>query len=246
MFMRLDKLLCEMNIGTRSKVKELIKSGQVLADGKIIKKPEIHVDEIGTKIICQGKEYQYQPYIYYMMNKPPGVITATTDGKERTVLDVLREQLVEQKGSLTGIPIKDIFPAGRLDKDTVGLLILTNDGSLAHNILSPAKHVPKTYLVKTQSAISPQMADRLKKGVLIGEKERTLPAVITMRKEDECTLTITEGRYHQVKRMFQAVGTNVIYLKRLSMGNLWLDKELEEGQVRELTQKEVMELCLKK
>ncbi len=235
-----------MNIGARSKVKALIKSGQVQIDGKIIRKPETHVDEIRTKIICQGKEYQYRPYIYFMMNKPSGVVTATTDQKERTVLDVLKEQLIAQKGTLAGIPLKDIFPAGRLDKDTVGLLLLTNDGGLAHNLLSPAKHVPKTYQVKTESAITMQMADKLKEGVLIGEKEKTLPAAVTLCAENECTITITEGRYHQVKRMFQAVGTKVIYLKRLSMGSLWLDKELEEGQVRELTQKEVGELCLKK
>lgn len=242
--MRIDKLLCEMNIGSRSQVKELIKKGLVCADGRVVKKPEAHVDENIVVITCQGKVYRYVPYVYYMMNKPSGVITATRDETDRTVLDVLRAEL-SKCGSLTGIPLKDISPVGRLDKDTVGLLLLTNNGELSHNLLSPKNHVPKKYFVKTDGPISDEMVQALENGIMIGQKEKTLPAVIEDRNENQCMITIMEGKYHQIKRMFHAVGRNVIYLKRLSMGTLVLDQGLSEGQVRELTKEEVDALCLK-
>lgn len=244
--MRLDKLLCEMNIGSRSQVKELIKKGLVLVDGRVLTKPEAHVDESRSIITCQGKNYQYTPYVYYMMNKPQGVITATRDEKEQTVLDILRSELLKQNhGDLAGIPVKEISPVGRLDKDTVGLLLLTNHGELAHSLLSPKKHVPKKYFVKTDGPISDEMATSLEAGIVIGPGEKTLPAVIEDRNDDQCLITITEGKYHQVKRMFQAVGRNVVYLKRLSMGTLILDERLGEGQLRKLTKEEVDALCLK-
>ena len=149
-----------MNIGSRSQVKELIKKGLVLADGEPVKRPEIQVDERKVRITCKGQEYGYCPYVYYMMNKPPGVITATSDEKERTVLDLLREHLQKEREELTGIPINDIFPAGRLDKDTVGLLLLTNDGDLAHRLLSPKRHVPNKYFVRTLGPLTRETADR--------------------------------------------------------------------------------------
>lgn len=244
MFMRLDRLLCEMNIGTRSKVKELIKKGQVCIDGAVIHKPDIHVDENKVRVTCQGKEYVYKPYVYYMLNKPPGVVTATTDRYDKTVLDLMKEQLNELAGeNAPGIPIQDIFPVGRLDKDTVGLLLLTNDGELAHNLLSPKKHVSKTYFVRSDQPLTEDRIKSLEEGVLIGEGERTLPAKVSWQEGTECRITITEGKYHQIKRMFCAVGMKVVYLKRLSMGSLVLDEGLSEGQIRELTQKEVMDLC---
>ncbi len=232
-----------MNIGSRSQVKELIKKGLVLADGEPVKRPEIQVDERKVRITCKGQEYGYCPYVYYMMNKPPGVITATSDEKERTVLDLLREHLQKEREELTGIPINDIFPAGRLDKDTVGLLLLTNDGALAHRLLSPKRHIPKKYFVRTNGPITRETADFLEKGVDMGDGETSLPALCELMGSHECHLTITEGKFHQVKRMFQAAGLTVTYLKRLSMGSLTLDGELKEGQVRELTQKEVTDLC---
>lgn len=232
-----------MNIGSRSQVKELIKKGLVLADGEPVKRPEMQVDERKVRITCKGQEYGYCPYVYYMMNKPPGVITATSDEKERTVLDLLREHLLKEREDLTGIPINDIFPAGRLDKDTVGLLLLTNDGALAHRLLSPKRHVPKKYFVRTNGPITRETANFLEKGVDMGDGEMSLPARCELTGSHECHLTITEGKFHQVKRMFQAAGLTVIYLKRLSMGSLTLDGELKEGQVRELTQKEVTDLC---
>lgn len=244
MFMRIDRLLCEMNIGTRSQVKELLRKGQVCVNGEMILKPEFHVDEAHAKITCRGKAYAYRAYVYYMMNKPSGVITATVDQRERTVLDVLKEQLFLCFGEEgAGVPLKDIFPVGRLDKDTVGLLLLTNDGELAHNLLSPVKHVAKQYYVRTDLPLTKEHVRRLEEGVLIGESERTRPAKVVPQGEKECRITITEGKYHQIKRMFQAVGNKVVYLKRLSMGSLVLDETLAEGQIRELTSKEVTDLC---
>lgn len=234
-----------MNIGSRSQVRALIKKGLVFADGIPVPKPETQVDENKVRITCRGKEYRYRPMVYYMLNKPSGVVTATWDKHERTVLDLLKEylQAPEGGGDLAGVPLKDIFPVGRLDKDTLGLLLLTNDGPLAHQLLSPGKHVPKTYLVKTQDPITGEMVSALSAGISMGGGETALPAKVSLLGERECHITITEGKYHQVKRMFRAAGNTLVYLKRLSMGSLRLDDGLEEGQIRELTEKEVAELC---
>lgn len=249
MLMRIDRLLCELNIGTRSRVKELLKRGQVTVNGTIVTKADTKVNETTDQIICQGKEYHYQPLVYYMMNKPAGIISATADLREKTVLDLFCERMSEaNKGELTGIPVKDIFPVGRLDKDTVGLLLLTNDGETAHRLLAPGSHVPKKYFVKINRPLDAEAFALMQNGVDIGEKVLTRPARLESYDENspqkpEYYLTITEGRFHQVKRMFQAVGREVIYLKRVSMGSLELDKTLSEGQVRELTQEEVDALC---
>ena len=233
-----------MNMGSRSRVKELIKKGLVSADGIMIRKPEQQVDEKTANIVCNGISCRYRPYIYFVMNKPAGVISATFDTREKTVLDVLRDQLIEKYGEeVKGIPIKDIFPVGRLDKDTVGLILLTNDGELAHKLLSPKKHVPKKYYVELNVPIREEMANCLRAGVDIGEEGITKPAKLEILSENSCYMTITEGKFHQVKRMFQKVGLTVVYLKRLSMGNLVLDDELGEGCVRELTEKEVEDIC---
>lgn len=233
--MRIDRLLCELNIGSRSQVKELLKRGQISVDGAIVKKADTQVDEKAVRILCRGKEYRYRPFVYFMMNKPAGVITATRDNKERTVMDLFREQYQM-------ISVKNLFPVGRLDKDTVGLLLLTNDGELAHNLLSPKKHVTKMYYVKTDGCLTDERIRQLETGVDIGEKELTQPAILKKEDESTCYLSITEGKFHQVKRMFAAVGLQVIYLKRVSMGNLKLDQDLKEGQIRELTEEEVCKL----
>ena len=179
-----------------------------------------------------------------MMNKPAGVVSATEDSLSKTVLDVFAENLKEIYGNdLSGIPIRDIFPVGRLDKDTVGLLLLTNDGELSHNLLSPKKHVEKRYYVETDLPISRDAADCLRKGVAISKQEFTREAKVELLSDKICIIGITEGKFHQVKRMFQAVGLKVLYLKRISMGTLILDETLPEGKVRELTQEEVYHLC---
>lgn len=244
--MRIDRLLCELNIGSRSEVKTFLKKGFVSVNGVKVSKPETKVDEKSDIISFKGKEYRYRPFVYFMMNKPAGIVSAATDAVCKTVIDLLREQCENlYDGNLSGIPIRDIFPVGRLDKDTVGLLLLTNDGEMAHNLLAPKKHIPKKYYVETDLSIDSEKALILEKGVDIGEKALTKEAVVELISDKACTITITEGKFHQVKRMFQAVGLKVVYLKRLSMGSLVLDSELEEGCVRELTETEVNNLCSK-
>ncbi len=229
-----------MNLGSRSEVKALIKSGRILVNKERVLRPDLKVDEESVVISYQGREYRYRPFVYYMMNKPAGVLCATRDSSCRTVLSLFMEQCGPANGGeLSGIPVQDIFPVGRLDKDTVGLLLLTNDGELAHRLLSPRFHVPKTYYVETDFPLPAEKAAALEAGVDIGDKEPTRKAVVTPLADLSCTITITEGRFHQVKRMFQTQGLTVTYLKRLSMGGLALDPGLSEGQIRELTKEEV-------
>lgn len=241
--MRIDKLLCEMNIGSRSEVKGLLKKGQILVNGIQVTKPEAKVDEQSAVVTFKGKEYRYRPYVYYMLNKPAGVVSATTDEHDKTVLDLLRKHLLMRNDGEEGIPIDDVFPVGGLDKDTVGLLLLTNDGELSHRLLSPKKHVPKTYYVETDGVLNADMRLELEKGLDIGDEKLTKEASVTILEDKKYQITITEGRYHQVKRMFSAVGLKVMYLKRLSMGSLVLDDSLKEGEIRELTEEEVKSLC---
>lgn len=242
--MRIDRFLCELNIGSRKEVKDLLKKGEITINGIKILRPEDKVDEMTAVVCYRGKQFRYRPYVYYMMNKPAGIVSATEDNRDKTVLDLLKEQL-SAKGDkdLYGIPIDDIFPVGRLDKDTVGLLLLTNDGDLSHRLLSPARHVKKCYYVETDLPISAEELKKLENGVDIGEKELTKEAETELLSERSCFLTITEGKFHQVKRMFHAIGLTVTYLKRVSMGSLVLDEDLAEGCIRELTEEEVNSLC---
>ena len=228
---RLDKFLCEMEIGTRSQVKDIVKKGMVSVDGEVVKKADYKFDETAAKVCVNGKELSYQKFYYYMLNKPQGVVSATIDNHDKTVLDLLKDA-----------PGKDLFPVGRLDKDTEGLLLITNDGELSHNLLSPKKHVDKTYLVETKIAVTEEMIHKLEQGVDIGEEQLTLPAKAERIEDKKIELTITEGKFHQVKRMLKAVNNEVIYLKRLSMGSLKLDDTLALGEYRCLTDNEVLEL----
>ena len=228
---RLDKFLCEMEIGTRSQVKDMVKKGMVSVNGEVVKKADYKFDETAATVSVNGKELSYQKYYYYMLNKPQGVVSATTDNHDKTVLDILKD-----------VPGKDLFPVGRLDKDTEGLLLITNDGELSHNLLSPKKHVDKTYLVETKENITEEMVLQLKEGVDIGEEKLTLPAKVNVLEDKKLELTIMEGKFHQVKRMLKAVDNEVIYLKRLSMGSLRLDEKLALGEYRCLTEEEILEL----
>lgn len=235
MKLRLDKYLAEMNLGTRSEVKKLITKGQIQVNGAIVKKPELKLDPTSDRVQYQGREITYVIYEYYMLNKPSGVISATEDKRDTTVID-----LIESRQR------KDLFPVGRLDKDTEGLLLITNDGALAHRLLSPKKHVDKTYYAKISGEVTKEDIETFEKGVCIGEEKLTLPAKLVILKsgaESEIELTIQEGRFHQVKRMFQAVGKEVVYLKRLSMGSLSLDPSLKPGEYRKLTKEEMEQLC---
>lgn len=234
---RLDKYLADMSVGTRSEVKNLIKKGLVTVNGEVIRKPEYKVDIEKDDLVCRGEPVVYQTLVYYMLNKPAGVISATNDPKQQTVLDLITDK-----------SRKDLFPVGRLDKDTVGLLLITNDGNLAHRLLSPKHHVDKCYFAKVQGNVTKDDAEKFAEGVNIGtedEPEITMPGKLDIIKSDdlsEIRLTIQEGKFHQVKRMFQAVEKEVVYLKRERMGSLILDDNLAEGEYRMLTEEELKNL----
>ena len=230
--MRLDKYLCETGFGTRSQVKDLLKKGQVMVNGEVVKKPELKINETTDQILCQGEKASYQKNIYLMLHKPAGVVSATEDNREKTVLDLVRPE--DRKNGL--------FPVGRLDKDTEGLLLLTDDGELAHRLLSPKKHVDKTYYAKIDGQVTEEHVKQFREGLDIGDEKKTLPAVLTILLSgpgSEIEVTIHEGRFHQIKRMFEAVGCKVTYLKRLSMGSLVLDETLPPEEYRPLTEAEL-------
>ncbi len=228
---RLDKFLCDMELGTRSEVKIYLKKGFVTVDGIIQKSPDFKIDPDTHEIAFQGKVLTYQEFYYYMLHKPAGVITATEDKVQKTVMSLLGEDAR-----------KDMFPVGRLDKDTEGLLLITNDGELSHALLSPRKHVPKTYFVEVPEKLNLGQIEALEQGVDIGDDKKTLPGKIEILDDTHIHLTICEGRYHQVKRMLQAVGSEVLYLKRISFGTLTLDESLEKGSYRALTEEEITAL----
>lgn len=235
MKLRLDKYLADMGIGTRSEVKKAIGKGLVQVNGSVVKKTETKLDTDKDEVMYCSNPVSYAEYEYYMLNKPAGVISATHDKREQTVVDLIADRRR-----------KDLFPVGRLDRDTEGMLLITNDGALAHRLLSPDKHVDKVYYARVHGAVTEKDAEVFRNGVDIGEDSPTLPAelhILSSGDESEIELTIREGKFHQVKRMFQAVGKEVVYLKRLRMGPLSLDGTLKPGQYRKLTQKELEELC---
>lgn len=233
--LRLDKYLADMQVGTRTEVKQLIKKGQVSVDGEIVKKPEQKIDSAQAQVFVQGERVGYTEMEYWMLHKPGGYVSATVDKKDKTVLELLKDS-----------KRKDLFPVGRLDKDTEGLLFLTNDGELAHQLLSPKKHVDKTYYAKIDGVVTEEHVKAFAEGLDIGEKSKTMPAKLEILSvEDqisEIKVTIQEGKFHQVKRMFEAIGTKVTYLKRLSMGTLVLDEKLPLGEARLLTEEEIAAL----
>lgn len=231
--MRLDKFLCQLNMGTRSEVKTLIRKGQVSVNGVPAVSPEQKIDETADKVVCKGQALQYRQYVYYMMNKPGNVVSATKDHVDKTVLDLLLPCIPECDRK------REIVPCGRLDKDTEGLLLLTDDGNLVHELLSPKKHVDKTYLVDTAQELTLEQTTQLEQGVDIGEKSPTRPAKTEILSAKQLLLTIHEGKFHQVKRMLVAVGNEVIALKRVSFGPLKLDESLAPGESRELTDEEI-------
>ncbi len=229
--MRLDKFLSDMKCATRSQLKKDIKAGLVSVNGEVIRQNDFAIDEKADKVTYKGVLYEYEKFVYYMLNKPAGVVSATEDKRERTVVDLLKE-----------VGRNDLFPMGRLDKDTEGLLVLTNDGAMAHELLSPSKHVEKVYECTLADCLDEVQKEKLEQGVDIGEKKWTMPATVSVLAEKKIALTIEEGKFHQVKRMLHAVGNEVVYLKRVRMGGLLLDEQLEPGQYRKLTEEEVLRL----
>lgn len=234
MSMRLDKFLTEMGLGTRSEVKKLLKAKQITVNGVVAVKPELKVEPETDEICYQNNKIVYCAYEYYLFYKPAGCVTATEDNVHKTVMDYLTDTVRS-----------DLFPVGRLDIDTEGLLLITNDGALSHELLSPAKHVEKTYYAKIEGKVTEEDVNLFKSGVDIGEKTLTKPGLLTILKSEpisEIELTITEGKFHQVKRMFEAVGKKVVYLKRISMGPLRLTDDLKPGEYRKLTEEEITAL----
>lgn len=233
--MRLDKLLSNMGFGTRKEVKILMKKGSVRVNEVAVKDAALHVDTVKDEVTVLGQKVVYKEFMYLMMNKPQGVLSATEDKRDQTVIDLLDEEY----------NIFEMFPVGRLDKDTEGFLLLTNDGKLAHNLLSPKKGVPKTYYAHIEGIVTEEDTKQFSEGVTLDDGYETKPGQLRILKSadiSEIELTITEGKYHQVKRMFEAVGKQVVYLKRLSMGPLSLDETLALGSYRELTEEELQEL----
>lgn len=235
MKIRLDKFLADMGFGTRSQVRQQIAGGNVTVNGLPARRPELKVDTDKDRVLFCGTEAAYAQYEYYMLNKPAGVVSATEDKKEHTVLDLLQER-----------KRKDLFPVGRLDKDTEGLLLITNNGDLAHRLLAPGRHVDKVYYAEIDGKVTREDAELFRAGVDIGDKKKTMPAfleILSSADRSEILLTIREGRFHQVKRMFHAVGKEVLFLRRIQMGPLKLDEKLRPGEYRRLTKEEVEKLC---
>ena len=229
--MRLDRLLGEMGIGTRSQIRKMAGKGLIQVNGQTIKTADIKVNPRKDSILAEGRPVRYVPYEYYMLNKPQGVVSATEDGRYPTVVE-----LIDTAAR------KDLFPVGRLDVDTEGLLLLTNDGDLAHRLLSPRKHVDKVYFVRYKGVLPRDSEAQVEKGLELADGEKTRPASLKRKGEKEALLTIREGKFHQVKRMFEALGCQVTYLKRLSMGPISLDAALKPGEYRPLTEAELSAL----
>lgn len=238
---RIDKILGNMGYGSRSEIKKMVKQGRVTLNGSVVKDSGIQCLPQSDILEVDGEAVRYREFIYLMMHKPQGVISATEDLREKTVIDLIPDEYL----------IFEPFPVGRLDKDTEGLLLLTNDGQLAHDLLSPRKHVPKTYVADCIGHIGDDVVAKFKEGVELDDGYVTLPASLQVleikemaegERSSRISLTISEGKFHQVKRMFESVGSKVTYLKRVSMGPLKLDESLPIGSVRELTDTELQAL----
>lgn len=230
---RLDKVLANLGYGTRKELKKIVRNGIVEVNGVVAKDSGMQVDPEKDKIVINGEEIYYREFIYLMMNKPDGVVSATYDNRDETVIDLLE---VEHQ-------VFAPFPVGRLDKDTVGLLLLTNDGELNHRLIAPKWKVDKVYFAKIDKEVTESDIKAFQKGITLDDgyvcKEAKLEIQNASEEGSEVLVTIQEGKFHQVKRMFEAVGKKVVYLKRIEFGTLKLDEDLEEGEYRELTEEEV-------
>lgn len=227
---RIDRIISDMSIAPRRQVKSYIKAGRISVNGKLVNRPDEKYDTETALIEVDGELIHYEEFVYFMLNKPSGVISATRDDKEKTVIDLL-----EEKHRKPGL-----FPVGRLDKDTEGLLILTNDGVFAHKVTSPKHGVKKKYYLETEIEIPDGAQKLLRKGAILSDGTKCLPAELEILSPCSCYLEITEGKYHQVKRMMASIGAGIIYLKRIAIGNLELDDDLKPGQYRQMNKCELM------
>lgn len=225
--MRLDRFLSDTGTATRTESAKAVRAGQVTVNGTRPKSASLHIDPEKDVVVYQGKTVVYRQFTYLMLNKPDGYLSATEDSRDPTVLDLLPLELRRL----------NLFPCGRLDKNTLGFLLLTNDGDLAHKLLSPRYHVEKTYRYRCESPLSPRDAESLEGGVDIGDCI-TKPAKVCRETDTVGTITVTEGKFHQIKRMFEAVGNKIVGLERVSFGGLALDPDLDRGEFRPLTEAE--------
>lgn len=225
---RLDKVISNQTGYSRKDIKELIRKKRVTVNNEIAAKPELKVDPAMDRISVDGQEISVQKFVYLMLNKPKGYISATEDRSQQTVLDLVPEEYLH----------RNLFPAGRLDKDTTGLMLITDDGDFAHNILAPKKHVSKTYNVTIDIPMTEEMVTGFRDGVKLNDGE-CKAAGLTITGEHTGIVVLTEGRYHQIKRMFGCYGAKVTELERIAMGNLQLPADLEPGQIREFTEEEL-------
>ncbi len=228
MQIRLDKYLADAGMGTRKGVRDLIRSGRIRIDGRQETDPGKKVDTDTAEVLLDETRISYSVYSYYVINKPAGILSASRDGREKTVVDLI-----------PGPRPRDLFPVGRLDRDTVGLLLITNDGGLSHRLLAPGRHVPKVYLADYSGSLPEDAEERLLAGVDIGDPRPAAPAVLRRAGEGRAYITLTEGRFHEVKRLFTALGCEVTGLERISMGGYTLPKDMERGEVREISEEEV-------
>ena len=230
--MRLDKCLADCGLGTRSEVKSLLKAKRITVNGKVATNGKIQVNPEVDELMFDGEKIQYEEFVYIMMNKPKGVVSATEDNLHKTVLDLI-DPVYFKKG---------VFPVGRLDIDTHGLLLLTNDGELAHRLLSPKKHVTKIYQARVEGVMTAEDVTAFEKGIVLSDGTECMPARLdilsTTQDESVVQIHLKEGKFHQVKRMVKACGKTVVDLQRLTMGPLRLDKELALGESRPLTEEE--------
>ena len=234
--MRLDKLLSECGIASRKEIRQLIRSGRVSVDGSAAESPELKLDPYKAQVYLDGTKIEYAKYHYYMMNKPAGVLSATDDGRQKTVLDLVTPEMRKM----------GLFPVGRLDKDTTGLLLLTNDGDFAHRVISPKSGIVKAYHARTEAPVDGTDVAAFEAGLTLGDGTKCLPAGLKLLPDGSCLVEVMEGKYHQVKRMLASRGKPVTELKRLSIGGLKLDETLLPGGFRALEENELCSVMKEK
>ncbi|MBE7031071.1 MAG: rRNA pseudouridine synthase [Ruminococcaceae bacterium] len=227
--MRLDKLLANCGLGSRKEIKALMRKGAVTVDGAPVSDPATHVDPERQAVTLNGQTVHYREFVYLLLHKPPGYVSATFDRHLPVVTELVPPEYAHF----------DVFPVGRLDIDTEGLLILTNDGAFSHRVLAPASHVPKTYYARVEGELSSEHIHQFAQGITLDDGYQCLGAELTLLSPTEAQVTIHEGKFHQIKRMFAAVGAEVIYLKRISFGALTLPDDLKCGKICELTEEEI-------
>ena len=232
---RIDKILSSQNVASRSEIKAMIRSGRIFADEKRVQSPDEKYDPEATRFTVDGKTVEFSRFVYIMMNKPAGVLSASTDRHAKTVIDLLPPEMQR----------RDLFPAGRLDKDTVGFILITNDGELAHKMLSPKSHVYKLYEVQCDRPLTDDDVNAFAKGINIGELE-CQPAQMRITGTNSALVEICEGKFHQIKRMFHAVGAEVTALKRVRIGEVVLDETLRQGEARYLNNEEIIDILSRK